>query len=227
MLKTASAVIVSLFLAFVAFGATSFAAGAAQPEDGSLLDLTRPVYDAVMHGQWWIAAAGALVLVAAAARKYLAPRYAWARSSAGSALIVLVGSFGGAALTALAAAGPGAVLSAALAWTAFKIALAAAGGYGLIKALIVDPYLKPWADKAPAWLQPALAVLVWAFDHIPAGSAARPASVDHRTGDHAAFTTTPPAPAARREGAGTSPATPAVKSTAPDGTKVRDHRDGA
>lgn len=195
------AALAAVFALLVCFAGSAFATGQATPEDGSLLDLARPVYDAVMHGQWWLAAAGALVLVAAAARKYLAPRYPWASGPAGSALIVLVGSLGGAAVTALVAMGPGAVMSWALAWTALKVAIAAAGGYGLAKALVVDPLLKPWASKAPGWLQAPLKALIWAFDHIPVGDKEEPRKPveDHRDAPTAAYERDPVPPPDRRD----------------------------
>ncbi len=198
-----------VFLVSLASGA--YASGQVTPDGGSLWDLAKPVYDAVMHGQYWLAAAGALILAAAAARKYLAPRYAWARGPAGSATIVLVGSFGGAALTALVAMGPGAVMSWALAWTALKVALAAAGGYGLIKALVIDTLVRPHVDDAPGWLQPALRALLWAFDHVPSSGSGVPESGSRETvADHrdtpSTYARDAVPPQARREGATRPPA---------------------
>ncbi len=149
-----------MVLVFIfSFAGTALAAGAVAPADGSLLDLAKPVLDAVMHGQWFLAAAGALVLTAALAKRQLAPHVPWLRTDWGAALLVVVGSFGGAVFTALVAAGPGAVMSSALAYTAIKVALAAAGGYSLLK-----PLIKLAQAQAPAWLQPVLAVLAWVFE---------------------------------------------------------------
>ncbi len=150
------AVLVSAFLAFTA---TAFAAGVATPADGSLLDLARPVFDAIMHGQWWLGASLALVLIVAAFRRYAPGKAgAFAHSAVGAALLVLVGSFGGALATGIMAAGTSA-LTMALVWVSLKVAFGAAGGYSLLKPLIV------WvAAKAPAWMQPAFAMITWMFD---------------------------------------------------------------
>jgi hypothetical protein len=150
--------------AAAAFASTSVAvaaAPAATPDPG-LLDLARPVYEAVLHGQWYLAAALALVLVVALVRRYAGPRVPFLHSDAGGALLALVGSYGGAVATALAAGG--AVFSAHLAWVALTVAIAAAGGYSLIKKLIITPFLVPWAAKAPAWLKPLLAIVIWIFE---------------------------------------------------------------
>jgi hypothetical protein len=150
-------------LAFFSFIATAAAAGTAVPEDGALLDLARPVFDAIMHGQWWLAASLALILVVAAIKKYAPGKFgAWAHSDLGGSILVLGASFGGAAATGLLAAGTGA-MSLALAWTALKVALAASGGYSLLKKLVM-PYVRKLGDKAPAWMKPIFSMLLWAFD---------------------------------------------------------------
>jgi hypothetical protein len=150
-------------LGFFAFTATAAAAGEISPEDGSLLDLARPVYDAVVHGQYWLGASLALVLAVAAFRKYAPGKAgAWARTDVGGSLLVLAASFGGAAATGLLAAGTNA-MTGELAWTALKVALAAAGGYSLAKKLLA-PVLRKIADKAPPWMKPLFAMLLWSFE---------------------------------------------------------------
>lgn len=171
-------VIACALAAFFAFGATSFAAGAAASSDASVWDLARSAYDAVAHGQYAFAAATALVLAVAAARKYGAPRWPWLRSDAGAISMTLFGALGGAFATAVAA---GTAPSWGLAWIAVKIAFGAAGGYAAVKKLLIDPIVKPHVDEAPIWLRPILKVLVWAFDHAPAANpTVRARVVDHR-----------------------------------------------
>lgn len=143
------------------FAGTAAAAGAAVPDDGSLLDLAKPLFSAVMGGNYWLAASLALVLMVAVCRRYLPkwfPKaFGWAAGDAGGALLVLLGAFGGAMATGLAAgAGP----SVAMAVVAFKVALGAAGGFTMLKKLIA-PALRAMQDKAPAWARPILGLLAW------------------------------------------------------------------
>jgi len=148
----------------LSFGASAWAAGAATPDDGSLLDLARPVFDAVMHGQGWLAAALALVLVVAATRRY-APKWfpnrmSWLTTDAGSTLATFLLSLGGAFATAFAAgAGP----SIAVAKMSLGVALGAAGGYQALKHLIA-PLLRALRDKLPPFARPVLDMILWVFD---------------------------------------------------------------
>lgn len=149
-------------IVLLTFTATAFASGAVVPEDGSLFDLAKPILEAVRSGQYAFAASAALVFAVALARKYGAKRYPWLVSDAGGATLTLVGAFGGAVSTALAA---GATLSAGLAWTATGVAVAAAGGYSLIKKLLVDPMVASawYKERAPSWLKSVMGVVLWVF----------------------------------------------------------------
>ena len=164
--------------------ATASAAGAVDPAgDGTgLLELAKPVFQAVMSGQYVLGAALALVLVVALVRKYASGRFPFLATDAGGALLTLVGSFGGAVATALAA---GATPSLAVAWVALGVAASAAGGYALIKKLV-----GPLVTKAPGWLQPILRLVVWFFD--------RPSSVvkEVEAAGDAAVAANPPSGAA-------------------------------
>lgn len=122
--------------------------------------LVKPVYEAIMSGNYTLAAAMALVLAVAVLRKYGAKRWPFLASDAGGSLLALLGSFGGAVGTALMA---GAAISGGLLWSAAGIAFAASGGYTLVKRLLVDPVLKPLFDKAPGWLKPVLNLALWVF----------------------------------------------------------------
>jgi hypothetical protein len=146
-------------VALVAFMSTSWAAGAAAPEDGSVVDLAKPVLDAVMNGQGWMAAAGALMLAVALARRY-APGKAGelVRSDAGGVAASFLMSFAGAAATALAATGGAPSLDVLK--TAFGVAAGASGGYVALKKLAV-PALRLLQSKVPAWARPLVGMLIW------------------------------------------------------------------
>lgn len=165
-------------VALVFFTATAAAAGAAAPNDASWLELARPVVDAIMSGNYLAASALALVLVVAVARKYGAARWAFLGSDAGGSLLVLLGAFGGA--VASAALG-GATWSLDLLWTAAKVAAGAAGGYSLIKRLLM-----PLVDKLPPWLSwigYPLQLVTWVFEARGAkATAAGAAAVKARPG---------------------------------------------
>jgi hypothetical protein len=147
------------------FTATAFAAGAASPPDGNLLDSLKEIWLAATGHHWWLAASAALVAGVAAFKKY-APGKArdWSHTDMGATLLLLLGSFGGALFTGLAATGTDAI-SADLVWAALKVAVGAAGGYAMIKNLLVDPLLKSkwYQEHAPAWLRAILDIGTWAF----------------------------------------------------------------
>lgn len=169
MLRSLPTVLVFALVALISFTATAFAAGTVDPAgDGSALaEMARPIYDAVMHGQYWLAASLALVFVVALLGKYADKIPAWlggktiaklAGSDPGRAVLVLLGSFGGAVATGLTAAGSSA-MTWALAWTALKVAVGAAGVYSLAKKL-----LAPLVAKAPPWVQAVFRLVTWAFE---------------------------------------------------------------
>lgn len=146
--------IVALVLAFLAlFTGTALAAQAAAPDQQSLLDLAKPVFDAVMHGQWWAAASLALVLAMALTRKYMPS--SWKTGTKGD-IVGVVTTFGMAFFGAIATtlAGPGAAaMSFAVALTALKIGVAAIGGYSILHKLAA------WlvaSGELPAWAVPVV-----------------------------------------------------------------------
>lgn len=163
----------------IAFVGVAFAAGAVTPQDSSILDLAKPVWEAVAHGQYWVAASLALVLAVAAVKKYHPGKLGeYANTDVGGAALVLLGAFGTTLATGLLATGTG-VFSLTLAWTSLKIALGAAGGYSLLKKFAA-PILTRIADKAPAWAKPIFALVLWAFtspDPIAKAEAAGAAAV--------------------------------------------------
>lgn len=152
-----------ILLLLFGFVATAFAASATVPDDTSLLELLRPVYDAFAHGQYLIAGMAALVFAVAAAKRYAPAKWGiadWVHGEVGGPLMILLGSFGATMMTSLAAG----TATWAMFKTAGMIAAGAAGVYTLIKKLFIEPILKPLAAKAPKWMQPMFAMVFWFFD---------------------------------------------------------------
>ncbi len=166
-----------LLILFLTMSVAMAASTAMSPDNGALLDMAKPVFDAVMHGQWWLGASLALVFLVAAFKKY-APGKAgvWARGDVGGSLLVLLGAYGGALATAILAAGTGGV-TPALAWVALKVAIGAAGGYTMLKKLVM-PLIRKLADVVPAWMKPILTMVLWAFDRATPVEAAEKAGAD-------------------------------------------------
>lgn len=152
----------------VGFTATSAAAAQAAPDDGSLLDIARPIFDAIMAGRYLAASATALVLTIALIKRYAPGRIgAFVHSDAGGALTTLGMALFGAIATATMG---GATWHWSMLWTSLTVGIAAAGGYAVLKKLVVEPLLKPLAARYP-WLMPVLAVVMWVFD--------RPTAIQH------------------------------------------------
>jgi hypothetical protein len=82
-------------------------------------------------------------------------------SDPGGALTTLLMAFGGALATATMGGAP---WTWAMMWTALMVGVAAMGGYTAIKKLFVEPLLRPLMAKAPMWMQPLFALVMWIFD---------------------------------------------------------------
>lgn len=165
-------------VAYFSFIGVALAAGAVVPQDGSILDLAKPVYEAILGGQWWLGAMLGIVLLTTAAKRYLPGKLGtWVNGDYGQPLTVLLLSFGGAGAAALLAAGPGAVVTGTLLWAALKVAVGAAGGYSLLKQLLA-PVIQKFAAKAPAWMQPLFSVVLWVFSKPSAVAVAEKAGDD-------------------------------------------------
>lgn len=146
--------------------ASALAADTVAPDDGSLLDLLKPILDAFKGGHHLEAGMLALVLMVAALKRYAPEKYGiskFVHGDVGGTLLTLVGSFGGAMATTLAA---GETPSWAMSKTALMIAVGAAGGYAMIKKLLVEPLRNSdwYQTKAPSWLKAILSVVMWVFD---------------------------------------------------------------
>ncbi len=169
-----------LVVTFLFFTATAFAAGAVEaavPPDADLSSLGRPLYDAIVHGQYWMAAALALVFAVALFKRY-APAgrgRAFANSDAGGGLLVLLGSFGGAAATLLL----GGPMTWDLVIAAAKVATSAAGGFVLIKNILIAPLMKSdwYKNRAPLWLKALISMSTWVFAKQNSVAAAEDAGV--------------------------------------------------
>jgi hypothetical protein len=104
----------------------------------------------------------ALVLAVAAAKRYAPGKVgAWMATDVGGTATTLVMSFAGALATTLSTGGG---VTWAMAKSAGLIAVGAAGGYAMIKKLVIEPFLKPLSKKAPAWAQPIFQIVFWIFD---------------------------------------------------------------
>jgi hypothetical protein len=132
------------------------------PEDGSLLDMARPIFDEIMKGHYIASAALTLVLSVALLKRYAPGKLGtFVHSDAGGSLSTLLMSFGGALATATIGGAP---WTWGMMWTAGGVAVTAAGGYVMFKKLIVEPILKPLSKKTPAWMAPAWGLVFWLFD---------------------------------------------------------------
>lgn len=151
-------------LGLLGFTVTAHAATAALPADGSLGDMAKPIFDAVMGGHWFLGAALALVFLCTVAKRYGGSRFPFLNTDVGGAVLVLVGSFGGAIVTGLAAVGTDA-FSWSVMYSAGTFALVAAGGYSLIKKLLVEPLMASvwYQTKAPSWLKAVMSLATWIF----------------------------------------------------------------
>jgi len=148
-------------VAFLAsFAGVAFAQGAVTSSEDPLAML-RPIYDAIAHGNYWLAGSLALVAACTAARKWGVKKFPALATDVGATVLVLLTSFG----TAFAASAAAGDVTTATAWLAVKIAVGAAGGWALINKLVAKPLLdSAWFQtKAPAWLQFALRGALWIF----------------------------------------------------------------
>lgn len=154
-------------IGLLAFSATAFAADTIAPPNASIMDLAKPVFNAFSGGHYAYAAAlGVILLVAVlkkASARYLPSTVVNAlHSDAGGSALALAGATATAMAAGLAA--PGAVVTFGLLKTALLVGVGAAGGYAVLKNLVIEPVLKPLASKAPAWAQPIFTLVFWIFD---------------------------------------------------------------
>lgn len=159
-----------------AFTGTALAADAVSASDPSLSETARLIFDAVMHSNWWAAAAYGVILAMIGARKLMPA--SWKEGVKGDVIgtaAAFVLAFAGSVATVMMA--PGAAMTTAVALTALKIGLGAIGGYTIIHKVI--GWLASW-DKMPAWALSALRLiaLMVGSNAIKKAEAAGQAAVD-------------------------------------------------
>jgi hypothetical protein len=147
-------VILSFALIVLAmFAGTALAADVAT--DPNTSELARQIYDAIVHGRWWVAASAGVILTCALARRYMPGT--WKAGVKGDIIgmsTTFTMAFAGAVLTWAVA--PGAVFSTGVLLTALKVGIFAIGGWGLLNKLLNA--LAAWS-KTPAWLKPILSIV--------------------------------------------------------------------
>jgi hypothetical protein len=138
-----------------AFTGTALASDVVAASDPSLSEAAKLVFDAVMNGAWWTAAAYGVILACVGVRKLLPSswREGVKGDVVGTALAFLL-AFAGAIATVASA--PGAVMTGAVALTALKIGLVAIGGYTFIHK--VAGWLAAWG-KLPPWAMSGLQLI--------------------------------------------------------------------
>lgn len=168
-------------VASLSFTGVTLAASGADAASEPVGDLVRPVIDAALHGNFLLAAATSLVLVVALVRRYGTGTkwFGWTSTSWGAPLLVLVGSFGAALALTL---GAGEAPSWAMVYAASGVAVAAAGGWKILKELGV-PLLRKLQSRLPTKLQPLVGLVLWVFEspgaaRVEAAEAAGDAAVE-------------------------------------------------
>lgn len=164
MLKKIPVFLLLAFCLLTSFTGFAFAADAATPDDGTLLDLLRPVYDAFAQRNYLEAACLAVILVLALVKRWSGSSNKFGKfvhSDLGGTAMALMIGVAGAMATALAT--PGAHVTWPLLKTSLYVGVGAAGGFAVLKNLVIEPLQK----YLPAWAQPVLSIVGWIFDHGP------------------------------------------------------------
>ena len=150
--------VTAFVVALVSFTAVAHAATLVEPTNGSLLTLLQPILSAFEHGQKLYAGCLALVAIVALVRRFV--KAPWVDTDWGAAGLTLVGSF---AATLGAHLAGGVSVSWSAVWGALSVAFGAAGGYTMVKHLLVTPYMENFATKGPRWLHAPLKLVLWIF----------------------------------------------------------------
>lgn len=162
-LKSIPLLALAVVIGLAAFAGTGYAADAATPSDSqTLLELLRPVYDAFAGGHYAYAGALLVIVLVALVKRYAGDSVPFVHTDAGGSLLALVGGVATGLAAGLAA--PGATVTPGLLESSALVGVGAAGGYAVLKNTLIDPLLKPLAARAPAWLRPALRVVLFVFD---------------------------------------------------------------
>lgn len=163
-LERLAALVALTLIALMAFTTVGFAAVAVTPGDdtATILDLLKPVADAFAGGHYAFAAALGVIALVALVKKYAGTAVPWLHTDMGGSALALLTASSSALGVSLAA--PGAAVTLAMLKSALLVGVGAAGGYAVIKNLLIDPLIKPLMAKAPAWMQPLFQVVMWVFD---------------------------------------------------------------
>lgn len=138
-----------------AFTGTAVAAGVESASDPSLSEAAKAIFDAVMHSNWWAAAAYGVILAMVGARKIMPDSWKdGVRGDVIGTVCAFMLAFAGSVAAVMAA--PGASMTTAVMLTALKVGVAAIGGYTIIhKAL---GWLATWSIM-PAWAMSVLKLI--------------------------------------------------------------------
>ncbi len=178
--RTLPLAVVTAALGLMYFSATSHAATAAVGDDTSILDLIKPVYEAFANHQYGLMGALVVIVVVAILKRYFGDKIPFLHTDAGGSLLALFGA--GATALGASLASPGAHLTLDLFKSALMFGVVAAGGYAMIKNLLIEPLLRPLAAKAPAWMQPIFNAVFWIFDHAPGSDGAAAIAAAEKAG---------------------------------------------
>jgi hypothetical protein len=156
-------------LVFVSiWSGVAYAAGVVDPQDGTL-DLAKAIHDAFAGGHYAYCAALAIILMVALVKRYIVPREHWLQEYAGSTALTLVGASATALASSLAGGGP---ITGALIESSLLVGVGAAGGYTVVKKLLIQPVIAPLQDKLPVWAKPIFSTVMWIFDRPPTAAQA-------------------------------------------------------
>lgn len=133
----------------------------AQDPDPVFVAPVRAIYEAFASGQYALMGALLVILLVAFTKKWFGDRIVWLHTDAGGSAMALIGATATAIATGLAL--PGTVLTLSLLRTSLLVGVTAAGGYTILKNLLVNPILRPLAARAPAWAQPIFQAVLWIF----------------------------------------------------------------
>lgn len=146
-------VFIAILIVLGFFTGTALAADAVS--DPNTSEVLRQIFDAVVHGQWWVAASGAVIGLCGLARKYMPE--SWKAGAKGD-VVGIATTFGiaaaGAVITTLAA--PGAAMSLAVVTAAAKVGALAIGGWNILHKVI--GWLVGWS-KLPGWAKSVLGLV--------------------------------------------------------------------
>lgn len=151
-----------LFLTVRGAQAAAQLATKASISEDPLFELARMLWVAIDKGEFISIAVTSLVMFSALLARFGVRLTSWFGTGAGKAVITLLVTFSGGLSAALAT-------NTEITWEILRtvsiFALATAGGYSLIKVLIVEP-LTPWMQNRAAWIRSVWRALTWVYDRL-------------------------------------------------------------